>query len=487
MDASDRGLRIQCEAPLAPLTTVKLKLVKDNGYTETEARVAWSDGEGHIGIEFLDQSPRCRSELQVWFAALDRTETQCASETFSDDAIAVERSLDPILSSAAARAMLLTRAHGVAIALDDGRGMCCRVSAGDVAPPVGSVIDCRSGLTGACLRSGFVMWCNNAVSDAWVDRESCLKLGISSVIAVPVSRGGRVIGLIEVFSRQSNAFDASDCHGLETIARAVAGSVSGGWVVGPSHNNQSAERTGVGLRATVAETASESSTTETDDHRPISASTLLPTGYKFSLREKIILHQRAILWSAGVAMLAAGLWLGMGISRQFRNTPARKTAANSQIPELGASPKANQAVSVSASTISPTARWLEEVRQRAERGNSDAELKLGAAYANGQTGGENYNESVKWLTRSAEHGNVIAAAVLGAFDWAGRGGTHGYVDAYMWSAIAQAEGDEASSYRVSILESRMSPVELAEAKRRATDWLRAHHQPSVKHDVPAHH
>jgi TPR repeat protein len=81
---------------------------------------------------------------------------------------------------------------------------------------------------------------------------------------------------------------------------------------------------------------------------------------------------------------------------------------------------------------------------------------------------------MKWLTRSADHGNVTAAATLGAFYWAGRGVAQHYVDAYMWSAIATAEGDEASSYRLAILQSRLSPAELTEAKERAAGWLRTH-------------
>jgi TPR repeat protein len=146
-------------------------------------------------------------------------------------------------------------------------------------------------------------------------------------------------------------------------------------------------------------------------------------------------------------------------------------------------PKASKSGGVSAAP----ANWLEEVRELAERGDPVAELKLGAAYTAGQDNVRNYTEAVKWLTRSADQGNVTAAAALGAFYWAGRGVTPGYVDAYMWSAIAQAQGDEASSYRVTILQSRMSPVELAEARRRAAAWLRTHSKEiALKRDAISH-
>jgi hypothetical protein len=336
------------------------------------------------------------------------------------------------------------------------------------------------------------MWSNNASSDPLVDSESCLTLGISSVIAVPLVHADRVIGLIDVFSRDSYAFDTSDCFGLEAIAKKVAASVGGkGWLRN-SRDNQHTEviqKSEFGLLTTQTEAslataaitlesasvAIDSPTNRTVDQRLLSASTLSPAGYKFSLREKVMLHQRTVLWSAGAVLLAASLLLGIGRSRQFREA------------QLGASQNVSRPANLPTSAVSlPT--WLADVRHRADQGDPDAELKLGAAYANGQNGVPNYTESAKWLMRSADHGNVTAAAVLGAFDWAGRGGTQGgYVDAYMWSAIAQAQGDQASSYRVSILQSRMSPAESAEAKRRAAAWLRAHHQGSVRRKGPIQH
>jgi len=432
----------------------------------------------------------------VHLALQNRAETECASNAFSNEVTAVESNLDPILVSAAERATLLTHADGAAIALDDGHGMCCQASAGEIAPAVGSPIDSRSGLTGACLSSASVMWCNNTESDPMVDRESCISLGIGSVIAVPIVRRDRVIGLIEVFSRRSYAFEASDCYGLEKIAKTVAASVAGSGSLHPRDNQPAkfTQRTELGSQAaevasspaaasvagTMPVSASESSATAVEDQRSMLASTLLPAGYKFSLSEKIILHKSAVLWAGGALLLTGGLWLGSGIPRQFRSTQ----------PETPS--KMTKPLIASASADSRTPTWLEDVRQRAERGDSDAELKLGAAYANGQNGVENYTEAVKWLTRSADHGNVTAAAVLGAFDWAGRGVTQGhglteeYVDAYMWSAIAEAQGDEASSYRAAILQSRMSAVELAEAKRRAETWLRTHRQVYLKKDAPLH-
>ena len=56
----------------------------------------------------------------------------------------------------------------------------------------------------------------------------------------------------------------------------------------------------------------------------------------------------------------------------------------------------------------------------------------------------------------------------------------------MWSAIAKAEGDQASACRVTILESRLSPTELTEAEFLAAAWLRIHHrEPALNENAPA--
>jgi hypothetical protein len=54
------------------------------------------------------------------------------------------------------------------------------------------------------------------------------------------------------------------------------------------------------------------------------------------------------------------------------------------------------------------------------------------------------------------------------------------------TAIAKAEGDQASAYRIAILESRLSPTELTQAELLAAAWLRIHHkEPALNEHAPA--
>ena len=65
-----------------------------------------------------------------------------------------ELALDEILQLVAARAVAITGADGVAIALAKERAIVCRASAGKIAPDAGVRLDPNAGFSGACLRSG---------------------------------------------------------------------------------------------------------------------------------------------------------------------------------------------------------------------------------------------------------------------------------------------------------------------------------------------
>jgi hypothetical protein len=324
------------------------------------------------------------------------------------------------------------------------------------------------------------MRCDNTDSDPEVDLETCRRLGIGSLVAIPIVHAGSVVGLIEVFSRQTFAFDDSDCHALVRLAETVADSIAAiGWL--------GQERDDL-VRGTATSTGVVPLSNISADESSLLTGLLVSAGYKFSLTEKVILHKRAVQWSIAGIVLAIGLWLAFGTGSQWRTNTAPVPVGTPRVSEQDkTTPNASKPRSVSAARVPRTQDWLEGVREGAERGDAIAELKLGAAYAAGQDNVQNYTEAVKWLTRSADQGNVTAAASLGAFYWAGRGVTTGYVNAYSWSAIAEAQGDEASRYRTTILRSRMSPVELSEGRRRAAAWLRTHSkQIALRRGVPAY-
>jgi TonB family protein len=133
----------------------------------------------------------------------------------------VAQSLQVHLHSLADEILLFARGDGVAIALAANGELRCRATSG-VAPLLGARIDARSGLTGACLRSGTLLRCDDCEEDQRVDRQVCRVLGIRAMICVPVCAGQEVVGIFEIFSSQPNAFLNLDTTGLRAKAEEIA-------------------------------------------------------------------------------------------------------------------------------------------------------------------------------------------------------------------------------------------------------------------------
>jgi hypothetical protein len=126
--------------------------------------------------------------------------------------------LDEVLQSVADRALVVTGADGVAIALAENGDLVLRAGAGTVRPEMGARIDRDSMLSWACFSTARVVTCSDTEADARVDLKMCRRLGARSVIAAPVQSKQGVIGLIEAFSARPNGFVRCDVDNLNLLA-----------------------------------------------------------------------------------------------------------------------------------------------------------------------------------------------------------------------------------------------------------------------------
>src|ERR1700756_4955273 len=329
VDASERGVALQSHAPLLVQSCVeaKLDLAEGEAAIVAAARVAWSDGRGSAGLEFIDLSRDSRSQLQRWLilngpSAVGSETASARSAIAAHERAAFPKPSDEQLSSVAERALLLTRADGSAIALRDGQSIVCRAAAGELAPPIGSKIDPQAGISGACVRLGNLIVCNCAESDPHVDRESCRILGISSIIAAPIRNAGATFGLIEVFSRDQNAFDNSDCYALEKLAEFIAASKSLDQPGSQAHW-ETPPKMGVPWRAAQAAPA-QSADLLTVTSAPISSGALVPGPDESSPR---LIRHRGTFWIAVATLLIVALWISIGTRVRSSKAAPPTTAA----------------------------------------------------------------------------------------------------------------------------------------------------------------
>jgi N-acetylmuramoyl-L-alanine amidase len=129
--------------------------------------------------------------------------------------------LDEVLSLVAERALAITGADGIAIAMAEGNAFVCRASAGTIAPDPGARLDPNSGFSGACLRSGGIVRCDDSEKDRRVDVQACRRLGARSMVAVPIAGRHGTIGLLEAFSAGPYGFNDSDVRSLNLLAELI--------------------------------------------------------------------------------------------------------------------------------------------------------------------------------------------------------------------------------------------------------------------------
>jgi L-methionine (R)-S-oxide reductase len=270
MDLADRRLHLRLDLP------------DPDAHLETTGYIAWADALGRAGVRFSDLPEDARQRIDHWLALNDSAPSRKApkltvdrvlgaalsssgygsagngpaangpggngsgdSETRKTRSISLEaeaaaeapagappvsttiqyefQSLGPDLNAAlrviSERARTLLRGHGAAIALVDGGPMMCRASVGQGGPPLGTRVDINSGFSGACLRAGRALRCDDAEIDSRVAAEICRRFGIRSIAAAPIRYERDVVGLVEVFSPNTFAFDEGDLAILERLAQ----------------------------------------------------------------------------------------------------------------------------------------------------------------------------------------------------------------------------------------------------------------------------
>src|SRR5258705_7275677 len=129
--------------------------------------------------------------------------------------------LDEVLKLVAERALTITGADGIAIALAEGDEIICRASAGTMAPDRGVRVDAKAGFSGACFRPGRIARCDDSETDARVNVEACRRLGTRSMVAGPLLVRGSVVGLLEGFSTEPYGFNDGDVRGLNLLAELI--------------------------------------------------------------------------------------------------------------------------------------------------------------------------------------------------------------------------------------------------------------------------
>ncbi len=115
-------------------------------------------------------------------------------------------------------------------------------------------------------------------------------------------------------------------------------------------------------------------------------------------------------------------------------------------------------------------RWY---LKAANQGHRDAQFNLAIHYEEGQGVPQDFTAAHDWSLKAAEAGLPEAQYHLGNLYVGGQGVARNNILAYKWIALGKPDDEVLKAVILNILESVMTPAEVAEAKRLAAAWLEA--------------
>jgi hypothetical protein len=479
--AVQTGEMLEVNRPVA----LTLDLPETRTFIHGSGQVVWSDPSGRVGIRFSALPESSRRLLKEWLFAnlliacsnqaarseqlsrqaeepeeiphepLPSTESTSATPADLSDMLsavdAVRREIyeagadrDAVFHFIIAHALRLTGASGAALAFLTGDNIICRARAGEPAPPLGTPVDRKQGLSGECVRSAMIVGCQDTENDSRVDPEICRALGIGSMLAVPMFSGFRVVGLLEVFSPHPRTFTKAHETVLERLVEALPEEHPG-----PPWRQDAATGEVLPRAAETAPAADSSRRSVVDALRETEAE---PEKVPAKTRPRH-LYLGLMFLAIAASATASGYLLAPFIQRHWFQS-VRPGAI------LAPQPSAKR------STVPNS---LEELRKLAEAGDAEAQYWMAI-----RTVPQDDAKAVQWFKLAADQGHVLAQARLASYYWAGRGVPKDFAKAYFWARLAWAQGDQGSKALLEGLSTQMTRAQVDAAREKADNWIRQH-------------
>lgn len=123
------------------------------------------------------------------------------------------------------RTLGLVGADGAVVELAEGEDMVYRAAAGMASGSLGLRLKRGASLSGLCVAEGRTLHCDDALDDPRTDRAACERLGLRSMVVVPLRHQGETVGVLKAMSRRVGQFDSRDFALLGMLSDLVGASM----------------------------------------------------------------------------------------------------------------------------------------------------------------------------------------------------------------------------------------------------------------------
>ena len=114
-------------------------------------------------------------------------------------------------------------------------------------------------------------------------------------------------------------------------------------------------------------------------------------------------------------------------------------------------------------------------RKAADQGNAVAQNNLGFMYDQGLGVARDYAQAVVWYRKAADQGDAAAQNNLRRMYDHGHGVPQDYAQAHMWYNLAASHAEDVATREMAVknrdrVAAKMTPTQIAEAQRMASEW-----------------
>ena len=130
--------------------------------------------------------------------------------------------LGGVMSLAVRRTLDLVSGEGAVIELAEGDDLVYRAVSGAMSAQLGARVKRIGSLSGTCLTEGRSLICEDTETDPRVDLEACRRVGVRSMIVIPLTHAGETVGVLKAGSARPGVFSVHDAEMLELLSKVVS-------------------------------------------------------------------------------------------------------------------------------------------------------------------------------------------------------------------------------------------------------------------------
>ncbi|KVM81205.1 sensor domain-containing diguanylate cyclase [Burkholderia stagnalis] len=130
--------------------------------------------------------------------------------------------LGSVMAYVAEQVPCLTGAAGAAVELAEGDDMVYRAASGTAAGMLGLRLRRSGSLSGRCVTQGELLRCTDSETDPRVDRDACRRVGLRSMLVMPLTHLDTTVGVLKVMSPAVDGFTPADAGTLRLMAELIA-------------------------------------------------------------------------------------------------------------------------------------------------------------------------------------------------------------------------------------------------------------------------